>query len=87
MIRVDMRGSGDSDGLCYGEYEPQEQDDSIEVIDWIRKQPWSSGNVGKIWRIGSQSAWGPDLGLNSEHIYSLYSFIEELLRIYYSMIS
>ena len=47
VLRVDLRGTGDSDGLCYGEYEPQELNDCIEVIDWIRKQPWSSGNVGK----------------------------------------
>ncbi len=53
VIRVDIRGSGDSDGLCWGEYESQELDDCIEVIEWIRKQPWSSGNVGKIWMIGS----------------------------------
>ncbi|CAB4040896.1 family hydrolase [Paramuricea clavata] len=58
MIRVDMRGSGDSDGLCYGEYEPQEQDDCIEVIDWIRKQPWSSGNVGMYGK-----SWGGFNGL------------------------
>ena len=25
----------------------QEQDDCVEVIKWIRKQPWSSGNVGE----------------------------------------
>ena len=47
MIRVDMRGTGDSDGLYFGEYEAQEQQDCLEVITWIRKQRWSSGNVGR----------------------------------------
>lgn len=47
MIRVDMRGTGDSEGLYFDEYEQQEQDDCVEVIEWIRKQPWSSGAVGK----------------------------------------
>ena len=47
IIRVDMRGTGDSDGLYFGEYEPQEQQDCLEVITWIRNQPWSSGNVGR----------------------------------------
>ena len=46
MIRVDMRGSGDSDGFIYGEYEQQEMDDCMEIIEWIRKQEWCSGNVG-----------------------------------------
>ena len=45
-IRVDMRGSGDSDGLLLDEYLPQEQLDALEVIAWISSQPWCSGNVG-----------------------------------------
>ena len=45
-IRVDMRGSGDSDGVLYGEYLPQEQEDALEVISWIAQQPWCEGNVG-----------------------------------------
>jgi hypothetical protein len=31
-IRVDMRGSGDSEGILLGEYLQQEQDDALEVI-------------------------------------------------------
>jgi hypothetical protein len=45
-IRVDMRGSGDSDGILYDEYLQQEQDDAVEVIRWIAEQPWCSGAVG-----------------------------------------
>jgi uncharacterized protein len=45
-IRVDMRGSGDSDGILYDEYLPQEQDDALEVLAWIVAQPWCSGAVG-----------------------------------------
>ena len=45
-IRVDMRGSGDSDGLMHDEYAKQEQDDALEVIAWIAAQPWCSGRVG-----------------------------------------
>lgn len=47
-IRVDMRGNGESDGLMKDEYLPQEQDDALEVIDWITSQPWCSGTVGMI---------------------------------------
>ena len=45
-IRVDMRGSGDSDGLMHDEYAKQEQDDALEVIAWIARQKWCTGKVG-----------------------------------------
>jgi hypothetical protein len=45
-VRVDMRGSGDSDGLLLDEYLPQEQLDAVEVIAWLAAQPWCSGAVG-----------------------------------------
>jgi putative CocE/NonD family hydrolase len=47
-IRVDMRGSGDSDGVLRDEYTPGEWADAVEVIDWIARQPWCSGAVGMI---------------------------------------
>ncbi|EDO30480.1 predicted protein [Nematostella vectensis] len=45
-VRVDMRGSGDSDGLYFDEYVRQEQEDCCEVIEWISRQEWSDGSVG-----------------------------------------
>ncbi len=45
-IRVDQRGSGDSDGLVYDEYTQQELDDGVEIIAWIAAQKWCSGSVG-----------------------------------------
>lgn len=45
-VRVDMRGSGDSDGILHDEYLPQEQADAVEVIAWLAAQPWCSGTVG-----------------------------------------
>ncbi|MCO5081694.1 MAG: CocE/NonD family hydrolase [Rhizobiaceae bacterium] len=47
-VRVDMRGAGDSEGLCKGEYLKQEQDDAVAVIEWLAQQPWCSGTVGMI---------------------------------------
>jgi putative CocE/NonD family hydrolase len=46
--RVDLRGTGDSDGLITDEYAPQEQDDGLEVIAWLAAQPWCTGAVGMI---------------------------------------
>jgi hypothetical protein len=45
-VRVDMRGSGDSDGILYDEYLPQEQDDALEVLAWLAAQPWCNGSIG-----------------------------------------
>jgi uncharacterized protein len=45
-VRVDMRGSGESDGHLADEYLKQEQDDALEVIAWIAAQPWCTGAVG-----------------------------------------
>ena len=47
-VRVDMRGNGESDGLMLDEYTEQEQDDALEVIDWLARQPWCTGAVGMI---------------------------------------
>lgn len=57
-IRVDMRGTGESDGHMADEYLQQEQDDALEVIDWISSQPWCSGNVGMMGK-----SWGGFNGL------------------------
>ncbi len=47
-VRVDMRGSGDSQGVLLGEYLKQEQDDGLEILRWIAAQPWCTGAVGMI---------------------------------------
>ncbi|MCP5080116.1 MAG: CocE/NonD family hydrolase [Alphaproteobacteria bacterium] len=47
-LRVDMRGNGESDGLMADEYAAQEQEDCLELIEWIAAQPWCSGTVGMI---------------------------------------
>ena len=45
-VRVDIRGSGELDGLLSDEYAQQEQDDALEVIAWLAAQPWCSGAIG-----------------------------------------
>jgi putative CocE/NonD family hydrolase len=47
VARVDIRGTGESEGrLIPYEYSEIEQEDGESVIDWLSKQPWSNGNVG-----------------------------------------
>ena len=47
-VRVDLRGAGDSEGVLLDEYLPQEQDDGLEVLEWIAEQRWCTGSVGMI---------------------------------------
>ncbi|HYF08992.1 MAG TPA: CocE/NonD family hydrolase, partial [Acetobacteraceae bacterium] len=44
-IRVDMRGTGDSEGLddAHRTYA-----DTVEVLAWLRAQPWCDGHLGMI---------------------------------------
>ena len=45
-VRVDIRGTGNSDGVLYDEYLKQEQDDALEILAWLEAQPWCTGEVG-----------------------------------------
>lgn len=45
-IRLDIRGTGESEGLITDEYALQEQDDAVEAIAWFAEQAWCDGNVG-----------------------------------------
>jgi predicted acyl esterase len=45
-VRVDVRGTGDSDGILDDEYSPRELADALSLLDWIAAQPWCSGAVG-----------------------------------------
>ncbi|MEX2653844.1 MAG: CocE/NonD family hydrolase [Acidimicrobiia bacterium] len=45
-VRVDIRGSGESDGVLTDEYLQSELDDGVAAIEWIASQPWCDGNVG-----------------------------------------
>ncbi|MGH9302881.1 MAG: CocE/NonD family hydrolase, partial [Acidimicrobiales bacterium] len=57
-VRLDVRGSGDSEGVLLDEYALQEQEDALVAIDWIATQEWCSGVVGMIgW------SWGGFNGL------------------------
>ena len=57
-VRLDIRGSGDSDGLLVDEYLAQEQDDACEVIAQIAAMPWCSGRVAML-----GFSWGGFAGL------------------------
>lgn len=44
--RVDLRGSGDSEGVLEDEYLEQELTDAEEVLAWLSAQPWCDGRTG-----------------------------------------
>src|SRR5690349_5838619 len=46
FVRLDVRGSGESEGVMTDEYSDAELKDCEEAIAWIAKQAWCSGSVG-----------------------------------------
>ncbi len=57
-VRVDLRGSGDSDGVLTDEYLAVELDDGLQILRWLAAQPWCDGRVGIIGK-----SWGGFNGL------------------------
>ena len=47
-VQFDARGTGNSSGWNTDIYNTEEQQDAYEMVDWIAKQPWCSGQVGMI---------------------------------------
>ena len=45
-IRVDIRGTGSSEGLFDDEYSETELDDGEALIAWLAAQPWCTGAIG-----------------------------------------
>ena len=46
FVLMDIRGTGDSEGIAVDEYSRQELEDAGDAIAWLAAQSWSSGAVG-----------------------------------------
>ena len=42
-VRLDVRGTGGSEGVNTDEYMPVEQLDGFDAVEWLAKQPWCNG--------------------------------------------
>jgi uncharacterized protein len=62
-LRIDLRGSGESEGVLLDEYLPQELIDAVAAIQWIASRPWCTGAVGMFGK-----SWG---GINSLQVAAL----------------
>jgi len=45
-VRVDLRGSGDSEGVLEDEYLERELRDAEQVLAWLAARPWCDGTTG-----------------------------------------
>jgi predicted acyl esterase len=52
-VRLDVRGTGSSQGIACDEYTQSEQHDGFDVVEWMGRQPWCTGAV---------AAWGVSYG-------------------------
>jgi uncharacterized protein len=46
VCRLDVRGTGTSEGIAVAEYPPGEAVDLCEVVAWLARQSWCTGAVG-----------------------------------------
>jgi putative CocE/NonD family hydrolase len=53
LVRLDVRGTGNSGGIASDEYTIDEQLDGVDAVAWIASRDWSNGNVG---------SWGVSYG-------------------------
>src|SRR5215203_5496933 len=44
--RVDLRGTGESEGVLTDEYGEQELLDAEDILAWLADQPWCNGRTG-----------------------------------------
>jgi uncharacterized protein len=47
-VRMDIRGTGDSEGILLNEYTEVEQQDGVAAIAWLAAQAWCDGQVAMI---------------------------------------
>jgi predicted acyl esterase len=52
-VRLDVRGTGSSQGVAQDEYTEAEQHDGCDVVAWMAQQPWCTGAV---------ASWGVSYG-------------------------
>ncbi len=50
LCRVDVRGTGSSEGIAVDEYTEAETLDGYDAVEWLAAQPWCDGSVG-MWGI------------------------------------
>src|SRR5688572_6345104 len=50
LCRVDVRGTGSSDGVAMDEYTADETRDGYDAVEWLAAQPWCDGAIG-MWGI------------------------------------
>jgi putative CocE/NonD family hydrolase len=61
-LRVDIRGTGDSDGHQGVFAMREEQDDTLVLLEWIAAQPWSDGQVAMM-----GLSWGGFQAIQAAH--------------------
>ena len=59
-VRIDMRGSGDSEGHMLDMYAGKEISDARHAIDWLASQRWCNGRVGMF-----GTSWGGTASLQA----------------------
>lgn len=85
VVNVDVRGTGASSGCQPDPFSQDQMKDGAEIIDWIIKQKWASGDVGLVG--ASYTGMSAEFSLANKHpnvkalmsLYTGFDFYDEMI--------
>jgi predicted acyl esterase len=73
VVQVARRGNGQSFGTMRGYHDRNEAQDAYELIEWLARQPWSSGAVGQYGCSNTGDAAMHAMTVNAPHLKAVFA--------------
>lgn len=73
VVQVARRGNGQSFGTMRGYHDRNEAHDAYELIEWLARQPWSTGNVGQYGCSNTGDASMQAMTVNAPHLKAVFA--------------
>jgi putative CocE/NonD family hydrolase len=73
VVQVARRGNGQSFGTMRGYHDRNEAHDAYELIEWLARQPWSTGAVGQYGCSNTGDAAVQAMTVNAPHLKAVFA--------------
>lgn len=73
VVQVARRGNGQSFGTMRGYHDRNEAHDAYELIEWLARQPWSTGAVGQYGCSNTGDASMHAMSVNAPHLRAVFA--------------